>query len=243
MLIINADDWGLSRAGTDPALSCYTAGRITSGSAMVFMSDSIRAAEIAKDIGIDIGLHLNLSTKFTGECHDKVLLEYHDRIVQFLTSGKYSFLIYNPSLKEQFRYTYRKQIEEFLRLYGKPPSHVDGHHHKHICANMLFDKVIPAGEKVRRNISFLPGEKSLFNRTCRRLLDLWLARRYRLIDFVFEFPEHRQLETLRSFVELARGAIVEIMVHPVYTVEYACLMSDDYLEILQKQTTGTYSLL
>ena len=61
MIIINADDWGRSERETDAALSTYKRGRITSASAMVFMRDSGRAADLAKDAGIDVGLHFNLS--------------------------------------------------------------------------------------------------------------------------------------------------------------------------------------
>jgi len=61
MLIINADDWGRSRTETDAALQCYEKGRITSASAMVFMEDSERAADIAKENQVDVGLHLNFS--------------------------------------------------------------------------------------------------------------------------------------------------------------------------------------
>ena len=65
MLIINADDWGRSVAETDAALRCYKEGRITSVSAMVFMEDSERAAELAKENELDVGLHLNFTDKFT----------------------------------------------------------------------------------------------------------------------------------------------------------------------------------
>ena len=64
MIIVNADDWGRSRSDTDAALACYKEERITSVSAMVFMEDSARAAELAKEMGIDVGLHINLTQPF-----------------------------------------------------------------------------------------------------------------------------------------------------------------------------------
>ena len=48
MLIINADDWGRSVAETDAALKCCKGGRITSLSAMAFMEDSERAADLGQ---------------------------------------------------------------------------------------------------------------------------------------------------------------------------------------------------
>ena len=160
MLIINADDWGRSAVETDAALRCYKAGRITSVSAMVFMANSERAAELAKENQVDAGLHLNFSETFTGKNNSKRLSECHNRLVRYLRRNKYSQLFYNPFLRKAFSYSYQAQVEEFERLFGKPPSYIDGHHHMHLCANLLLSKLIPAGMKIRRNFSFWPGEKS-----------------------------------------------------------------------------------
>ena len=243
MIIINADDWGRTRTETDTALLCYKEGRITSVSAMVFMEDSGRAAGIAKDAGIDVGLHLNLSQQFTGEGCVGLLQEYHNRIVHYLTLNKYALLFYNPALRKQFRYVYQAQLEEFLRLYGRPPSHIDGHHHMHLCTNMLLDRVIPNNEKVRRNFSFWPGEKSFLNRMYRRLIDRWLASRYFVTDYFFTLSQVIQTNRLMYVSELSKVATVELMTHPANAKEYACLMSNDYLAMLRKLENGTYSIV
>src|SRR5947208_17082806 len=98
MLIINADDWGRSVAETDVALRCYIAGRITSVSAMVFMADSERAAELAIANGLETGLHLNFSDPFTNSRCPERLKDCHNRIVRFLRRNKYAPILYNPSL-------------------------------------------------------------------------------------------------------------------------------------------------
>lgn len=208
---------------------------------MVFMEDAARAADLAKDAGIDVGLHLNLTQQFTGGVHTGALREYHDRVVHFLNVNKFAFLFYNPVLRKQFRYVYQAQLDEFIRLYGRPPSHIDGHHHQHLCANMLLDRVIPIGEKVRRNFYFWPDEKGLLNRTYRRLVDLFLARRYRLTDFFFALSQCLQPHRLTRVRELARTATVEVMTHPANAVEYAYLMSDNFLASLSGLEKGTYS--
>jgi chitin disaccharide deacetylase len=243
MLIINSDDWGRSVAETDTALSCYKAGRITSVSAMVFMSDSLRAADLAKDEGIDVGLHLNLTQKFDVKSKSTLLVDYHDRIVRYMTSNKYSLLLYNPFLHEQFRYVYEAQAEEFIRIYGKSPSHIDGHHHTHLCTNMLLGKVIPAGNKVRRNFSFWSGEKDLFNRTYRRFIDQYLARRYLVTDYFFSLSQSLQYGRIARISDLAGTATIEVMTHPSAENEYAYLMSDDYLEAFDKLHKAPYSAL
>jgi chitin disaccharide deacetylase len=67
MLIVNADDLGRHRGATDSALLCCAKKCVSSVSAMVFMEDSERAAELALDSGIGVGLHLNLSERFSAD--------------------------------------------------------------------------------------------------------------------------------------------------------------------------------
>ena len=241
MLIVNADDWGRSRAETDAAADCYRLGRITSTSAMVFMEDSERAAEVAKGCGIDVGLHLNLSQRFTGVVTaGSRLCEYHERICRFLNRSKYALVLYNPFLREQFRYVYQSQAEEFYRLFGKASSHVDGHQHMHLCSNLLFDRVIPAGARIRRSFSFFPGDKGALNRAYRRWVDGRLARHYRLADGFFSLSQHLTSERFRRVAERARSATVEIAAHPGRPAEYDFLMSDAYRAMIENLQTSTY---
>src|SRR5437899_2078852 len=102
MIIINADDWGRSKAETDAAYACFRNGRITSVTAMVFMADSERASELAKESNLDFGLHLNLSQKYNGKVPASVA-NAHERVVRFLTQSKYAVFIYHPALRSAFR--------------------------------------------------------------------------------------------------------------------------------------------
>jgi predicted glycoside hydrolase/deacetylase ChbG (UPF0249 family) len=62
-------------AETDAAFKCYRGGRITSVSAMVFMQDSERAAKLANNSDLDVGLHLNFSEEFTDTSCSETLKE------------------------------------------------------------------------------------------------------------------------------------------------------------------------
>lgn len=241
MIIVNADDWGRSSIDTDAALACHKEKRITSVSAMVFMDDSARAAELAKEVNIEVGLHINLTQRFSGKVRPRSLVDYHDRIAGFLTANRYAFLFYNPTLRREFQYVYQAQAEEFVRLYGEPPSHIDGHHHQHLCMNMLIDGVIPAGAIVRRNFYFWPEEKGFMNRTYRRIVDRWLARRYRLTDFFFALAQCLRGDRMTRVAELARTATVELMTHPADPAERGYLMSDGYLSAIGGIERGRYS--
>lgn len=241
MLIINADDWGRSPAETDAALQCFGNGRITSTSAMVFMADSERGADLARASKINAGLHLNFDEAFTGRNVPTSLRDRHQKTRTYLSSHKAAQLIYNPGLSRQFEYSYRTQLEEFERLFEVPPSHIDGHHHMHLCANLVWGNIIPAATKIRRTFSFWPGEKGLFNRKYRQVLNWWLGRKYQLPDYFFDLTQCLESAKLDRVVRLACAATVELMTHPVNPFEMDYLISPECQAFLNTVPTGDYS--
>jgi predicted glycoside hydrolase/deacetylase ChbG (UPF0249 family) len=232
MLIINADDFGLRKMATKNILTCFENNRITSTSAMVYMENSERAAELAVCRNLDVGLHVNFTHSFTSRMPSSKLRESQRKIIEFLSKGKYRFMFYNPVLRDDFKYVYNTQYEEFVRLYGRMPTHVDGHRHMHLCTNMLIDNIIADGMKVRRNFSFAPGEKNLLNRGYRKLVDTWLKSRYRCTDLFFSLSPVNNRIKFKNNVELARSYVVEIMVHPEIKEELEYIMSNEYIQII-----------
>src|SRR3954447_11492467 len=109
MLAVNADDWGRCRLDTDRALDCWRLGRVTSASAMVFMEDSERAADLAKQCGLDIGLHLNFVEEFNGPSVPARVKEEQEPVRAFLNASKYSQLVYNPLIARKLDYLYQAQ--------------------------------------------------------------------------------------------------------------------------------------
>jgi predicted glycoside hydrolase/deacetylase ChbG (UPF0249 family) len=228
MLVINADDFGRNRLATDRILVCHVEKRITSTSAMVFMEDSKRAAILAKDWQVDVGLHINFTEAFTGPSVPQPLRRDHERIRRFLRLNKYALLIYNPFLRSAFRAVFEAQLEEFARLYGWPASRFDGHQHMHLCSNMILDSLLPAGAKVRRSFSFRGGEKGFFNRFYRAVIDRRLATQHRITDFFFALSQHLPISRLQGVLELARAYDVELMTHPEVNAEFEGLLSDEF---------------
>ena len=227
LLIINADDWGRDAETTDRMSECILHGSVSSVSAMIFMEDSERAAAIARERGIDAGLHLNFTTRLSAPNCPSQLAERQQEIAGYLLRRRFNRMVFHPGLMRSFEYVVKAQIDEFRRLYGAPPDRIDGHHHMHLCANILLGRLLPSGTLVRRNFSFQSGEKSLVNRLYRRAVDHRLARRHRLVDFLFSLtplePKGR-LERIRS---LARQFIVEVETHPVKADEYRFLKGDE----------------
>jgi predicted glycoside hydrolase/deacetylase ChbG (UPF0249 family) len=227
MLIINADDWGRDRPNTDRIYDCAMRGTVSSTSAMVFMEDSERAAQIAREHGIDAGLHLNLTSPLSATNCPPRLSEEQAKINSYLRRHRLAKIVPHPGLTRAFDYVVAAQLDEYRRLYGKDPERLDGHHHMHLCANVLFGKLLPDGIIVRRNFSFVAGEKSFFNRRYREVEDQLLAKRYRMVDFFFSLAPLEPEERLERLFTLARQHVVELETHPVNPEEHRFLMGDE----------------
>lgn len=230
MLIINADDWGRTLVETENALECHQRCRITAVSAMVFMADSERAARVALEQGVDAGLHINLSQAFDQPGIPVSLVEDQRRLVLFMRLGRFAIMLYNPLLRGSFRRSFQAQWNEFIRLYGSPPSHVDGHRHRHLCVNLLVDRFIPTGIRLRRNFTYAKDERGPINRVYRGLFDRVLAGRYRITDSFFSLGEVLKYHRLARVIQAARTGTVELMAHPIVPSERTFLLGEEFAE-------------
>ncbi len=233
MLTINADDLGRSQSETDVVLECHRRGRVTATSAMVFMADSERAAGLALDNGIRVGLHLNLSEALSGIGVSTELRRRHDNVRRFLSASRYALILFNPLLMADFAEVIEAQFGEFRRLYGADPGHVDGHQHMHLATNVLVQRLLPRGAHVRRSFSFAPGEKSALNRWYRARVDRALASRHRLGEHFFSLSQILASGGVDEMLALSSTTEVELMVHPAWPHEYEFLTSDDFGRALQ----------
>jgi hypothetical protein len=212
-------------------------------SAMVFMEDSSRAADMAKKEGMDVGLHLNFNEEFTGYDCPGNIREDQRRTKRFLDANRYSEILFHPFLVRPFRNLYRGQLEEFVRLYGGVPSHIDGHRHMHLCANVLLGGLIPRGERVRRSFYFPPGEKSFWNRAYRNIVNRWLSRRYKTTDYFFDLTQLLENGHLGRLARLATNHVIELNTHPRRASQSDYLLSDAYLDLLAGIKTVSYSMI
>lgn len=222
-LIINADDWGRNRETTDRTLDCIRCSAVSSVSAMVFMEDSERAAAIALGHGIDAGLHLNFTSSFSKPGIPARLAAHQSRLSNYLLRNRFAKVMFHPGLTQSFEYVIAAQIDEFARLFGRKPDRFDGHHHMHLCANVLLASLLPAGTIVRRNFSFRSGEKSWMNRSYRAGVDRILSRRHWLTDFLFALPPLVQKGGIYEIFSIARRFVVELETHPINPQEFRYL--------------------
>lgn len=227
LLFMNADDWGRDPSTTDTIFECLRRNRVSCASGMVFMEDSERAADIARQNGFDIGLHLNFTTSFSDTNTLRSVAEHQRRIREYLRRSRLSECIFNPFLANSFQYSVAAQLDEYERLYGVRPTRLDGHHHKHLCANVVIGRLLPAGTRVRRNFSLKAGEKGFLNRSYRQVVDGLLKRRHQLTDYFFSI---RPMEParLKKILALSREFTIEVHTHPVEKDEFEFLTGDAF---------------
>lgn len=226
LLIVNADDWGRDLFTTRRILDCACRGTVSSVSAMVFMEDSERAAGVAQEWEIDAGLHLNFTTPFSAPCPAQ-LVEHQRKLASYLLRNPVARAVFHPGLVRSFEYVVSAQIDEFRRIYQKDPTRLDGHHHMHLCANVVLGGLLPKGTIVRRHFSYELGEKALRNGIFRQFINVMLSGRHRLVDYFFSLPPLEPPSRLERIFSLTSRNAVELETHPVNPNEYQFLMGKD----------------
>ena len=240
MMIITADDYGKTRHATDSIFKCFTSKRITSASAMVFMEDSERSASLALKTNLEVGLHLNFTLPYSAFNIPPKLRKHQNRVVSYLTKHKLTQVTYNPFLTDSFKLLFRAQQEEFVRLYGKLPDFINGHHHMHLCANVLASNIIPKNTRVRRTFTCDPGEKNLFNHLYRHILDILISKRFLSTNSFFNIMPIQNQERLKNIISRAARETIEIVVHPENAEEMNFLLSDQYLNLVEPFHRGGF---
>lgn len=247
LLIVNADDWGGFREGTDAIEACFARGAISSSTAMVHTADARRAAELALEHGRPIGLHINLTQPFDGPDVEPAVRERQIRLcAHFARLGvrRWMFSV-NPAVHVLVADGIRDQFEEFQRLYGAAPTHVDSHHHVHVCPDVFLSRALEHGVRVRQTLSPLPAARGPATLP-RHLKHRLLARRFTTTSYFWgahELTGSAGSIPIGGAVGLARTETVEIMAHPSFADEFEVLHSERWLETIGAARLGPYSLL
>jgi predicted glycoside hydrolase/deacetylase ChbG (UPF0249 family) len=125
LLILNADDLGLSRGVNEGILEAHTRGAVTSASLMVNRPGAEHAAALAREHPLlSVGLHFD----------DAGIAELDE--------------------PEQAAQAFGAQLERFRQLMGCEPTHVDSHHHSHAENQRLeifAELVAPLGVPLRHD--------------------------------------------------------------------------------------------
>jgi predicted glycoside hydrolase/deacetylase ChbG (UPF0249 family) len=240
LLIVNADDFGGNRLATDRIERCFAARRITSASAMVYMSDSLRAAEIARSRDLPIGLHLNLTQPFDDPSTPSPVRERQAKAARHFARGRRARFTYNPFLRDLVESCLADQLARFRESFERQPTHIDGHNHAHLSPTVLLalPKKLPVRTAERQpNARPTPGE------LMRRVRHAFIERRglttecFYAIDPLAAEPSLSAIEALLTHADRSS---VEIMTHPDRDRDFELLMSDDWLRGLRKRQLGSF---
>lgn len=246
LLIVNADDWGMDRDTTTAIARCLEAGSVTSLSAMVGMLGSEEAAHLELAPALTPGLHINLTEPFTAAGIDEDVRARQARLAHYFGGPSRRRWGVSPALFRDIERAIADQLAEFRRLYGREPSHFDGHEHIHQSLAVLAARTLPSGAKMRPSFTYLAGEKSPLNRATRSLINRGLRARFRAPRYFFSIRDmHPALggTAMEEKLALSSGSAVEVMTHPGWEDERAILLDDSWLALLAPRTLGGYEQL
>jgi chitin disaccharide deacetylase len=235
MLIVNADDFGAAPSTTDAICAAFDAAVITSTSAMVWMNDSARAAGIAAERGLPLGLHLNLSLPFSGREVPQSVRERQLRLTEVFTRDGWWKEAGRRFDRKLLRGAIDDQVERFCEQFG-PPTHIDGHHHVHLYEAVL--DVLPRTWPIRPPLRSPAQVDARFNRRERQLHRRFCAPdRALALDRLRPAAGGAGLEVL----DRAHKLSVEVMAHPRQPEEMEFLMASEWRAILDSLTLGCYA--
>jgi predicted glycoside hydrolase/deacetylase ChbG (UPF0249 family) len=121
-LIVNADDFGLTHGVSAGILAAHRHGIVTSTTVIVTADVDRRQLAEARDTGLGLGLHVNLT-------HGQPLTRGRslaDGSGRFRRGPQRAAAAADP---RDVRREVEAQVERFERLVGRPPTHLDSHHH------------------------------------------------------------------------------------------------------------------
>lgn len=240
VLIVNADDWGGFREGTDAIEACFAAGAISSTTAMVHMADSQRAAGIALERERPLGLHLNLTQPFDAPDIPEPVRERQRRAcAHFANLGRRRWTLSpNPRVRRLIADAVSDQLEAFGSLYGaREPTHLDSHEHVHVCPDVFLSPALGRGRRVRQTLSPVPGESG------HPAVRLAQGAKHAVLAWRFVTTERfwRAAELapgggavpIAHAVAEAASVPVEVMVHPSFPDEFDTLRSADWVAAVE----------
>jgi predicted glycoside hydrolase/deacetylase ChbG (UPF0249 family) len=127
-LIVNADDFGLTAGVSRGILRAHREGLVTSTTVLASLppQPELDAAAAAAG-GLGLGLHLNLTWGRPVAPADAVpsLVDDEGRF------GRDLARLAERARPDEVRREAEAQLEAFARRFGRPPTHLDSHHHVH----------------------------------------------------------------------------------------------------------------
>lgn len=208
-LLINADDFGLSRGQNYGIIDCFTNGVVRSTTLLSTGNEFEHACTLAKNNpSLDLGIHLSLDL-------GKPILD--KKKIPSLVNQEGDFKRYPLELNEivvneiEVYLEWRAQIEKALEA-GLNPTHMDSHHHIHMMHN-LFPIYIQLASEFQLAIRFHP----------RKWTQKEIAESHFLLEkvvfakgFINSFYAKNITSAFFEELDETNPNIYEMMCHPAY---------------------------
>ena len=196
-LIVNADDFGLSRGVNYGIIESHKNGIVTSTTLMVNMPAAKHALSLAKKFrSLAVGVHLNITAG--KPIHPNVPSLVNDK--GYFHSKKE---ILNKANVLEIENEFRAQINGFYRL-GLVPTHLDTHHNLH-GTEPFYSIVKVLADEYKLPVRRLNKEEQSMN----------------TLRFCSKFHgDDVSYETLLDIVEYARINPIEMMCHPGFVDQH-----------------------
>ncbi len=189
-LIINGDDLGYTMSNTLGIIEAYKSGILRSTTALMnsrYIFEARKLTDACADLGVGVHLTLTLGKPLTA---NRTLTDENGDFFK----GPVGIWKNDPDYDEIYR-EWKAQIEWFIEVFGKRPTHLDSHHNVH-------DRTPKALEVSKR----LAEEYDL------------PLRGYNHFTFVRDFNSHygTTVEKMKEILTEHANEDIEIMCHPGY---------------------------
>lgn len=216
-LIVNADDYGLTKEVSRGIRFAHLHGVITSTTAMMNMEGVLEDLNLAEsetpELGIGVHLVLTAGSPVLPKVRVSSLVDQGGQFPKIRT-------IYEALKQMKSEEVYREwnaQIEKFLSS-GLSPDHLDSHHHVSYLDTMLFDTLLKLAQKYNLPIRKIPDQSTsgLIGTIPIYLKDYQtnatiISPEYFASGFYGESARHKVIATILN--GLGQGT-TEIMTHP-----------------------------
>lgn len=221
-LIINADDYGISREVNQGIRYCFAKNYIQQASLMVNMPFLKEAVDMAKENGYAerIGLHINLveGEPMTDGIKQTSLCDESGRFNGSIMRGRNRFFL-KRKVKSMVKQELSAQIDTYLD-FGFTFCNVDSHQHAHTNLSvlfLLFSQLRKRGNfsvRLSRNIPHeaMKGMKGIYKKVINVFI-VWFNKIYGNGSDIRYFGSASDYDGMQHADN--RDNVVEIMVHPI----------------------------
>ncbi|MCL1949433.1 MAG: carbohydrate deacetylase [Turicibacter sp.] len=205
-LIINSDDFGMTEGVTLGTIATYLDKGLSSTTCMMNMPYAGYALhEAAKHPGLGVGIHLVLTMgkPILGQVNsltdEQGFFRKKDEYYEGSTTADH----------EELYQEWKAQIEKFIQIAGKLPTHIDSHHHMH-------------GQPEHQAVSLRLAEEYGLRLRQETLFD----GRYDFVRCEFGYyGDDVTVESLIALLDACDDEVMELMVHTAFVDELLCEVS------------------